>query len=237
LKKSPLATILIATLVASSTLMLSLATANPAPLFPFPWYNPDTAPPTLELHSPVQDANYDEPTVFLNVSVVKPETWFPNSSIWDASYLNAVFGNVTAVYYRVDGGERQDFAVHDVDSLFEACSTYSLNYTANLTVTPGRHSIMVGVEANSYYVVTGKTGYELEKYPLKADTTVNFNVDYYENPTNITAESTPQDTVTAPTSISATQTQDTTIILTVLCSVAVAVTCLSILAFLRRHKH
>lgn len=231
MRKNSRTAILILTLIITSS--LSSAAANPAPLFPFPWDNPNTTPPTIKVYSPSQGASYDDANICLDISVVKPDTWFPNASIWDASYRNAVFGNITAVYYIVDGGERQDFEVFDVDSLFKACSTYSLNYTTNLNVTSGRHSVIIGVEANSYYVLS--TSYAVVSYPLRANTTIDFNVGYIENPTNTPVESTPEDTT--PTSIiAAAQTQDTTIMLTALC-VAVAVTCLGGLAFLRRRKH
>ena len=93
--------------------------------------------------------------MWLNFTIVKPETWFPNRS-WDVG--NYIFVNITSVYYVVDGGQRQDISVHDVSSLFDASQTRNLPVSTNLTLTEGAHEVKVLFEADSYYVTSYQEG-------------------------------------------------------------------------------
>jgi hypothetical protein len=182
LKKTELglSLILILTLLLSYTVVfVDLATANPAPLFPFP-QEPITTPPTIVMYSPVQNETYDSPHVLLNFIVIKPEAWFP--SVYDSSVENAishgdVFGNVTSVYYVVDSGERQNITVHDVDSLFNGNPPPTLSFSTTLNLTAGAHNVKISVEADSYYYVGLSNGYNLSSVVVHGDSEpVNFTV-------------------------------------------------------------
>ena len=150
-----LALTLILTLSLSYTaLFVDLATANPAPLFAFPT-EPITTPPTIVVHSPVENQAYDSTNVWLNFTIIKPEAWFAINVASHADYspLTETFVNITSVYYVIDGIERQNISMHDVDSLFDTPPTLSLNFSILVPLTAGEHTVKVSVEAESYYVV------------------------------------------------------------------------------------
>jgi len=138
----------------ASAMSVNLAKANPGPVLFFP-EDPETTLPTIVVRSPVQNQTYDSTGLWLNFTIVKPETWFPNRS-WDVG--NYIFVNITSVYYVVDGGQRQDISVHDVSSLFDASQTRNLPVSTNLTLTEGAHEVKVLFEADSYYVTSYQEG-------------------------------------------------------------------------------
>ena len=102
--------------VVTVAIFANLAKANPAPLFSFPTA-PVTTSPTITITSPLQDQTYNSNNAWLNISIVKPETWF---GIEVLHHTDQTFVNITSVYYVVDTGERQNVTVHDVDDLFDA---------------------------------------------------------------------------------------------------------------------
>jgi hypothetical protein len=172
------ASAIISTFVSLSVIVaasVNLAMANPGPLLPFPYGEPVTTPPTIVVYSPVQNQTYNSTDVWLNFTIIKPETWFPSGPL--AEHYNAVFGNVTSVYYIVDDGGRQDITVHDTDTLFIANSPRTLNFSTLLTLAEGVHSLKVSLEADSYYVVQTDQGFTLRSIPLHGDSeTTGFTV-------------------------------------------------------------
>jgi hypothetical protein len=153
LKKTLLALTLVFTFLLSY-IVVDLATANPAPLFAFPT-KPLTTPPTILVHSPVENQAYNTTGVWLNFTIVKPEEWFAIDVASHADYspLTETFVNITSVYAVIDGVERQNMSVHDIDSLFDTSPTLSLNFSTLLPLAAGEHTVKVSVEAVSYYVV------------------------------------------------------------------------------------
>jgi len=158
MKRKALTTALVLALLFSAvagSMFVNLAMANPAPLFSFTT-EPVTTSPTIIVASPMQNQIYNSTNVWLNISIVKPETWFVFNVGTHADRItpiNQTFVNITSVYYVVDDGERQNITVHDVDSLFDAAPIFTLNLSTILPLTTGYHSIRVGLEADSYYVV------------------------------------------------------------------------------------
>jgi hypothetical protein len=157
LKRTTLTKALVLALLFSTVagaIFVNLATANPAPLFAFPT-EPITTLPRIVVHSPVQDQIYNSTNVWLNFTIVKPESWFAIDvgSHADFSPLSETFVNITSVYFTVDGGERQNIPVHDIDSLFDADPIFNLIFSTMLPLAGGTHRIKVGLEADSYYVV------------------------------------------------------------------------------------
>jgi hypothetical protein len=136
-------------------LSLNRATANPAPLFAFP-FDPVTTLPTIVVHSPVQNQIYNLTCVWLNFSIVKPESWFAFNAGFheNGQPITETFVNITSVYYTVDG-RRQVIPFHDIDSLFDTSPTLTLNFSNVLAVTAGAHEVKVGLEATSYYWLGG----------------------------------------------------------------------------------
>jgi hypothetical protein len=166
----------------SGAVLTRLASANPAPLFPFPWNDPVTTPPTIVVYSPVQNQTYNTIEVWLNFTIMKPEAWFPSGHLAEHGYNNAVFGNVTSVYYIVDDGKRQNITVHDTDTLFTANSPRTLNFSTLLTLTEGAHSLKVSLEADSYYAVQTDQGFGLKSIAVHNDSQ---KVDFMVFPTSI----------------------------------------------------
>jgi hypothetical protein len=141
MKRTPLAVALIMALLFSTiagAISVNSAKANPAPLFPLPW-EPITTPPTIVVQSPIQNQTYNSTKLWLNFSIAVDD--------------KTCFENITSVYYRLDGGERQNIPVHDIDTLFYP-SARTLNFSTILNLPSGVYSVEIGVEADSYYVVT-----------------------------------------------------------------------------------
>jgi hypothetical protein len=138
----------------AGALLVNTTTANPAPLFSFPT-EPFMNLPTIIVTSPVQNQTYTSNEVQLTLTIIKPETWFAFDVFHHADHTpgTQTFVNITSVYYVLDDGERQNIAVHDIDSLFDASPTLTLNLSTVLPLAVGAHSIKVGLEADSYYVV------------------------------------------------------------------------------------
>jgi hypothetical protein len=138
-------------ITATGTLFFNLAKANPTwdPDFP---REPDLNPPTIILHSPIQNQTFSSTNIPLNFTVAKPETWFKkNSNLW-------VLGKITSVSYEVDGGEKQSLPVQDTATYNVTTFTYppqNLNFSLSLTLPEGTHKITVRAEAESYYVTPG----------------------------------------------------------------------------------
>ena len=155
---STLALTLALTILIAQTMLVKLSRANPTPELDFPT-EPVLTPPTIVMHSPVKDQNNSPDDLWLNFTIVKPEEWIqpkgPNGG-YDPSGnpFYGILGNVTSVWYVVDGGERQNISVYDDTSLyFDASPSRTLNFSTPLTLEEGTHSFKVGFEADSYYLV------------------------------------------------------------------------------------
>ena len=138
----------------AGTLLVNTAIANPAPLFSFPT-EPFMNLPTIIVTSPVQNQTCTSNEVQLTLTIIKPETWFAFDVFHHADHTpgTQTFVNITSIYYVLDDGERQNIALHDIDSLFDTPPTLTLNLSTTLPLAVGAHSIKVGLEADSYYVV------------------------------------------------------------------------------------
>jgi hypothetical protein len=162
------------------TISVNLAMANPGPLFSFPQHEPVTTLPTIVVQSPVQNQTYTSTDVWLNFTIIKPETWFAIDVFRRADHSPGTqsFVNITSIYYVVDGGKRQNIPVHDIDSLFDTPPTFTLNFSTNLTLTEGSHNVKVSLEADSYYVVSyADWSNPFSRVKLQADSeTVNFTI-------------------------------------------------------------
>jgi hypothetical protein len=141
MKRKALALTLILALSVSMVALqfVSLASANFIGALILP-NKPNTTPPTIVVHSPVQNQICNSTEVWLNFTIIKPEGFF---------------GNVTAVWYTVDGGERQNIEVHDrfvndTGSIF--LPIRELNFSSDLKLTVGAHNVKVGLEAQSFYI-------------------------------------------------------------------------------------
>jgi hypothetical protein len=157
MKKKVVLMELIAVLLCSfvaGALLVNTATANPAPLFSFPT-EPVMNSPTIIVTSPVQNQTYTSNEVQLTLTIIKPETWFAFDVFHHADHTpgTQTFVNITSIYYVLDDGERQNITVHDIASLFDTPPTLTLNLSTALPLAVGAHSIKVGLEADSYYVV------------------------------------------------------------------------------------
>jgi len=183
LKRTTLTKALVLALLFSTVagaVFVNLATANPAPLFAFPT-EPITTLPTIVVHSPVQNQIYNSTNVWLNFNIVKPESWFAIDVAHHADHspLTETFVNISSVYFTVDGGERQNIPVKDIDSLFDTDPILNLNFSTMLPLTAGAHTVKVGLEADSYYVVNYAYNFSEALSSVKLDAksyTINLTV-------------------------------------------------------------
>jgi hypothetical protein len=161
----------------AGTQLLDLGRANPV------WLNgaptePITTPPSFYVYSPVQNETHTSTQVLLNFIIIKPEAWFrTTSSVPGYSY--AVFGNVTSVYYTVDGGERQNIPMHDLDNFyFNENPPRTLSFSTSMDLTGGVHSVVIGVEAVTYYVSDMYSSHPFSSVVVQAHSeSVNFTVE------------------------------------------------------------
>ena len=149
--------LIIILLIALSAMFVNLATANPSPELDFP-LKPVSTQPTIVVHSPVQNQNYNSTNVWLNFTIIKPEEWIQRSgkhggSDGEGNKFYDVLGNVTSVYYIVDGCEHQNISLLDSPSLFDFHpKPLTLNLSIKLTLSQGAHNVKVGFEADSFYL-------------------------------------------------------------------------------------
>ena len=161
----------------AGTCFVSLASANPIWLNDAP-EEPITTPPSFHVYSPFQNETHTSTQVLLNFTISKPEAWFrTTSSVPGYSY--AVFGNVTSVYYTVDGGERQNIPMHDLDDFyFNENPPRALSFSTSLDLTGGVHSVVIGVEAVTYYVSDTYSSHPFSSVVVQAHSApVNFTVE------------------------------------------------------------
>ena len=140
------------------TLFVNFVAANPTPWMDLPT-EPVKTSPTIVMQSPTQNQTYNSTNMWLNFTVVKPETWFKLPGEYGGIDLNGnplylLLVNITSVYYFVDCGKRQDFPVHDNSFMAAAFPNRTLTFSTNLTLAEGIHNITVSFEADSYYLVT-----------------------------------------------------------------------------------
>ena len=160
MKKTAVAFITALLLSAMAGIQLAnLVAATPVGLyFEFPT-EPIRMPPAIVVHSPVPNQNYDSSKVLLNFTIIKPETWIKLPEEYggvdeQGNPLYVIFGNITSVYYVIDGGEPQNISVHDLSYVAEAFPKRTLNFSISLTLGKGIHSVEVGLDADSYYLIT-----------------------------------------------------------------------------------
>jgi len=152
-KTAIILSLIILFLIAVEATSVNLAKANPAPLFSFPTA-PIKTPPKIIVTSPVQNQTYNT-TVGLSITIIKPEIWFAIGvgHHSDGSPINQSFVNITSVYYAIDDGEPKNITMHDLTSVWSTTPTLTLNLSTTLPLEVGAHTLKVGLEADSYYVV------------------------------------------------------------------------------------
>jgi hypothetical protein len=152
MKKTVIALSIILTLLLASTVVfVDVSTANPVWAQDWPWA-PITTSPSIIVSSPVQNATYNSTNVSLHFTVTKPSDWFgPDSGNYSVEY---VFGKIKSVYYSVDDDENQSKFIDEgllYYSTIPAQRTFSFSFPLNLTL--GHHKVIVGVRAETYYIV------------------------------------------------------------------------------------
>ena len=152
MKKTVIALSIILTLLLASTVVfVDLTKANPVWAQDWPWA-PITTSPSIIVSSPVQNATYNSTNVSLHFTVTKPSDWFgPDSGNYTVEY---VFGKIKSVYYSVDDDENQSKFIDEgllYYSTIPAQRTFCFSFPLNLTL--GHHKVIVGVRAETYYIV------------------------------------------------------------------------------------
>jgi hypothetical protein len=165
-KTSALALILALLVSAIALQFVSVASANFIGALILP-NEPNTTPPTIVVHSPVQNQTCNSTDLWLDFTIIKPKGFF---------------GNVTSVWYTVDGGKPQNIEVHDrfindSDSIY--LPVKELNFSSNLKLTVGAHNVKVSLEAQSFYIdYVDRQGWIYPSVLVHGESeTVNFNVE------------------------------------------------------------
>jgi hypothetical protein len=149
-------TLAILLLVNVQAYICNKADANPSPELDFP-REPVRETPKIIVNSPVQKQDYNSTTIWLNFTIIKPQAWIQRSGFYGASdgkgnKIYDILGNITCVYYLVDG-KRQNISVLDAPSLYDYNpKPLTLNFSINLNLVKGAHNVQVGFEADSYYI-------------------------------------------------------------------------------------
>ena len=130
----------------------SLVMANPGLwLLGFP-RDPVKTPPEIVFQSPLNDQTYYSNFMWLNFTIIKPESWF---FVADGSYIqpnNYIYVNVTTVSYSVDGITIENTPIIDVtDLLVEKLPSRLLNFSTNMSLPEGEHTLTVHLRCESYY--------------------------------------------------------------------------------------
>jgi len=141
---------------------------------------PDTQKPSIIINSPIANATYNSTEVTLSFTIIKPDNWTYTYTGYEnvegqSEPLYIIFGRIISVYYTVDNGANNSIAVNDacVGST-TICPENVFNFNINLTLAGGQHSIRVGVEAVTYYVIESIPP---NRFPVNAiSNPVNFTV-------------------------------------------------------------
>ncbi len=198
--------VLLTLIVTVGQQQISLVDANPAPLFSFPTKAIMT-PPILQVTSLTHNQTLNSNSVWITFTVTKPKEWFAFNAgkHMDGSPINQAFVNITSLYYILDNNERQNISFHDIDNLFNNPSpNLALQLSKKLSLSNGPHSIKIGIEADSYYVVRYTYNFSdaLSSTKLQAESEpVNFAViTWLEPPLVSFASTTPNnsDSINAP---------------------------------------
>lgn len=165
-RTSALLLMLLVSVLATSQ-VVKLGPANSLWLLFFPRAVVET-PPTITFQSPT-NRTYDSNHVWLNFTIVKPESWFGVAiNIYPS---NCVYVNITSLSYTIDGNVSESIQFRDFNaSLVEEYPDRSLNFSTKLKLPDGPHNLTVNLQCDSYYVETFDR-------PYLSNTQMNFTSD------------------------------------------------------------
>ena len=153
---------------------------------------PFDSPPGIQVISPNQNQTFTSSNVVLNFSVEIPSSWFfytgpPNDTI------RTIWGNITSVSFSLDGNQSQNLPLDNMNVPYLSNSSQNLNFSEQLDLTEGAHSIQILVSGSTYYVLNPLESIQfnpqLASVPVEANTTVDFHVAL---PTASPAQSVPE---------------------------------------------
>jgi len=91
-------------------------------------------------------------TIWLNFTIVKPESWF---FVANSTYIkpnNYVYVNITSVSYSIDSITSKNIPILDVtDLLVENTPSRTLNFSTTLSLPKGAHNLTINLQFTSYY--------------------------------------------------------------------------------------
>ena len=178
---------LIFILAVGGALVIEAAKANPV-LWPS---TPNQDKPTLTIGSPENNTAYNEPDVYLNFTVTKPDSW-----IRDGKFPPLYNGEVASVSAHLDGND-----VNLTSNFHGGPFEMDLPYSAKLNLSASRvYMLNVTVISYIYYmgpVYNGSLLYyqsssnPVYKYPIIVSDKINFTLDQptqSPNPQQLTVE-------------------------------------------------
>jgi hypothetical protein len=148
--------------------IVSLVMANPGLwLLGFP-SEPVKTPPEIVFQSPLNDQTYDSNPIWLNFTIVKPESWF---FVANSTYIkpnNYIYVNITSVSYSIDSITSKNIPILDVtDLLVENTPSRTLNFSTTLSLPKGAHNLTINLQCTSYYWG--------DHYSIPSNITLNFS--------------------------------------------------------------
>jgi hypothetical protein len=150
---------------------VEVAKANPVRLTWVPT-SPDTSLPQVTVESPTQNTSYSSSEVTLNFTIIMPESWFRNDPTGQAPIGYYCNGKIISTQITIDGKQLQNISINN-DTYLPYSSNFplgkNLTLTANLSLSEGKHILIVHLVGESYYSPSGNL--TIEHYPVSSDST------------------------------------------------------------------
>ncbi len=147
MKQTALALILVSALVftLTSSQFASLGKGNP---YHFPASDsPNLNPPSIIISSPVEGPVLSSSDIWLNFTVVKPESWLIGGPYqWDGEVVYTFVGSILYIQYNLDGTEGEKVPANDTGfwQVSPSVPSRSLNFSMNLNgLSEGQHELTV----------------------------------------------------------------------------------------------
>jgi hypothetical protein len=102
----------------------------------------------------MQNQTYEPNSIWLNFTIVKPESWFLQTNDgYDEQGNPACFTliNITSISYAADGHTQEKIPVRDLTRYIEPFPGRTLNFSTKLTLPVGVHTVVVNIEGQSFY--------------------------------------------------------------------------------------
>jgi hypothetical protein len=168
-------------------LVYLLVQMQPAEAVPLP-DTPDPSQPSIKVLSPLM-RTYNSSTVNLRLEIEKPSSWFGQLGYFpgETTRENFCIGKIDSVQVSFEGIVSQRFAVADLDPLqgyylpLGSKLDSKVDFSANLNVPEGKHTLEIIIFATSYYYDTHFVMYQRRSQSVNSSVTIPFSI-WYSSP-------------------------------------------------------